>query len=52
MPFEADQRPALGEKFGVAGIPRLIVLNAADGKIVDADARAKVTAKKNFAGVY
>jgi hypothetical protein len=36
----------------VQGIPRVVVLNAATGAIVDPDARAKITAKKALGGVF
>ena len=53
VPFAAeDARNGAGEKFGVQGIPRVVVLNAADGAVVNGDARALVTAKKSLAGVF
>jgi hypothetical protein len=53
VPFEASEiREKLGEKYEVQGIPRVVVLNAATGAIVDPDARAKITAKKALGGVF
>ena len=53
MPFDATAiREGLSEKYEVQGIPRVVVLNAATGAIVDDDARAKITAKKKLAGVF
>ena len=53
MPFEpTEAREKLQETYEVQGIPRLVVLNAATGAVVDADARAKVTAKKALGGVF
>jgi hypothetical protein len=53
IPFEASEiREKLGEKYEVQGIPRVVVLNAATGAVVDPDARAKITAKKALAGVF
>ena len=52
IPFDSPLRESLGEKYGVQGIPRLVVLNGATGAIVDDDARAKVTAKKTLNGLF
>jgi len=53
VPFAAEeQRNGAGEKFGVQGIPRVVVLNAVDGAVVNADARALITAKKTLAGTF
>ncbi|RYG65783.1 hypothetical protein EON64_11205 [archaeon] len=43
MAFEnAAARQALGQKFGVRGIPTLIVLDLATGKVRDSDGRSTV----------
>ena len=53
MPFDATAvREGLSEKYEVQGIPRVVVLNAATGAIVNDDARAIITAKKKLAGVF
>lgn len=52
IPFDAAQREAVPDKFDVQGIPRVVVLNAADGTVVNADARAVITAKKSLSGVF
>lgn len=53
VPFAAaKQRQALTSKMGVNGIPRVIVLNAADGVVVDYDARGAVVAKRALKGVF
>lgn len=47
VPFKAsDKTQALGSKFGVRGIPALIILDAADGSVKDADGRSTVSAAK------
>lgn len=48
---EDAKREGAGEKFGVQGIPRVVVLNAADGSVVNGDARALITAKKTISGL-
>ena len=53
VPFDATAvREGLSEKYEVQGIPRVVVLNAATGAIVNDDARAIITAKKKLAGVF
>ena len=47
IPFIDPTREALGSKFGVRGIPSLIVLNPASGEVVDREGRATVTANKD-----
>lgn len=43
LPFsERDAKQKLAEKFGVRGIPFLVILDAADGSTKDADARNTV----------
>lgn len=46
IPFGAKQIETLGQKFHISGIPALIVLDAADGAIKDADGRSTVAASK------
>ena len=47
VPFSAtDKIQALGSRFGVRGIPSLIILDAADGSVKDADGRSTVAAAK------
>ncbi len=41
LPFEAEQRSALAQRFGVRGIPTLVVVDA-DGRTLSADARNQV----------
>jgi len=49
IPFEAEEtRQALGEKFGIRGIPALLILNQ-DGKLVTKDARSDVMKLKEAA---
>lgn len=52
VPFDSDMREAISTKFDIAGIPRLIVLDAATGAVVNEDARAAVTSSKKLAGVF
>lgn len=52
VPFAADARESVPEKFEVAGIPRVVVLNAADGTVVNNDARAVIADKKKLNGVF
>ena len=40
---------ALGDAFGVRGIPCLVALDGADGGVITTDGRATVQAKKSFA---
>lgn len=49
VPYTSATKDALSEKFGVEGIPRVIVLSGADGSIVNDDARAVITSKKALA---
>jgi nucleoredoxin len=47
VPFSAsDKIQALGSRFGVRGIPSLIILDAADGSIKDSDGRSTVSSAK------
>lgn len=47
VPFSATNKiQELGTRFGVRGIPSLIILDAADGSIKDADGRTTVAAAK------
>lgn len=44
IPFTASGKAqGLGSKFGVRGIPSLIILDAADGSIKDGDGRSTVS---------
>lgn len=53
VPFgDADRRSALSERFGVSGIPALIILDAATGALVTTEGRAKVADKKALDGVF
>lgn len=52
VPFDAELREGLGEKMGVTGIPRVIVLDARDASIVNNDARAIIAAKKTLGGIF
>ena len=42
----------VGEKFSVTGIPRVVVLDARDGSVVNGDARAIIAAKKSLGGLF
>ena len=53
MPWKAvafegtnEARDTLNSKFGVSGIPALIVINPADCSVIDQNGRATVTANK------
>ena len=52
VPFDAAGREEMGEKFGVNGIPRVVVLDARDGSVVNNDARALIAAKKSIGGIF
>lgn len=53
VPFSEDAvRDAIGSKFDVSGIPRVVVLKAEDGSVVNPDARTLITAKKTLSGVF
>lgn len=53
MPFEArDTAEKIGEKFGVSGIPALIVVDGATGELVTKQGREKVAAAKKLCGVF
>ena len=52
VPFDAAGREERGEKFGVTGIPRVIVLDARDASVVNSDARALIAAKKTLGGIF
>mmetsp|Transcript_29916 Transcript_29916/g.45753 ORF Transcript_29916/g.45753 Transcript_29916/m.45753 type:complete len:80 (-) Transcript_29916:30-269(-) len=43
--FDKPQMRALGAKFGLKGVPRLIMLNGQTGEVVDEDCHAKVAAE-------
>ena len=47
VPFSSPETQTLGAKFGVRGIPSLIVLNAKTGEVVDQDGRSTVLANKD-----
>lgn len=47
LPFsESSVKEALSEKFGISGIPALIVLNGATGEVIDRAGRSTVTSAK------
>jgi hypothetical protein len=52
VPFVADERDNIPEKFEVQGIPRVVVLNAKDGSVVNNDARGVIAEKKKLNGVF
>ena len=52
VPFDAECRELIGEEMGVEGIPRVIVLNGADGSVVHSDARDLITQKKKLNGIF
>jgi nucleoredoxin len=52
VPFVYEKREDIGEKYGVSGIPRCVVLNAQDGTVVNDDARAKIVAEKKLSGIF
>ena len=53
MPFEErSAAESAGAKFGVEGIPCLVVLDAATGKLITKDGRGKVVAAKKLCGVF
>ena len=52
IPFSASAREAIPEKFGVSGIPHVIVLSGKDGSVVSKDARSLITAKKTLSGIF
>ncbi len=48
LPFShRDIAQALGSKFGVRGIPALVILNGADGSVRDPNGRNTVSAASN-----
>jgi hypothetical protein len=46
MPYGGELAQALGSKFGVRGIPSLIVLDGVDASVKDDDGRSTITAAK------
>lgn len=46
IPFDSPLRDHLGQRFGVRGIPTLVVLSASSGAIIDADARSTVASAR------
>ena len=52
IPFDATERESVPENYGVSGIPRVVVLNAADGSVVNNDARSVIMAKKSLSGIF
>ncbi len=52
IPFDSAEREAVPDKFGVSGIPRVVVLNGADGSVVNDDARAVIASKKTLSGIF
>ncbi len=49
---DSKRREDLGLMYKVGGIPHLVVLDAATGKVVDGDARARVVSKKRLDGIW
>lgn len=50
LPFsERAQAQRLAQKYGVRGIPALIVLNGATGEVVDADGRSTISSARGDA---
>uniref|UniRef100_A0A0B7BQ40 Thioredoxin domain-containing protein n=2 Tax=Arion vulgaris TaxID=1028688 RepID=A0A0B7BQ40_9EUPU len=47
LPFDSDQKDELAEKYGVSGIPALILLDPKTGTLVSKDGRSCVEADKN-----
>ena len=53
VPFEArNLKSALGGKYGVSGIPALVVLDAATGALVTKDGRTAVMSKRKLKGAF
>ena len=52
LPFDSPLRESIPDKFGVSGIPHVVVLSGATGAVVSTDARALITAKKTLTGIF
>lgn len=53
VPYEgARLRQTLGAKYGVQGIPTLVILDAATGAVVTKDGRAAVMRRRSLAGPF
>jgi len=53
VPFEARAvKQALSTKYGVSGIPALVVLDATTGALVTKDGRAAVMSKRRLKGAF
>lgn len=52
VPFDAAARESVADKFGVQGIPHVVVLAGADGHVVSGDARKLITDKKTLTGLW
>ena len=52
VPYDAAMRDTVGDKFGVEGIPHVVVLSGADGRVVSSDARKLITDKKTLKGLW
>lgn len=52
VPFGADQRENVPDKYQVQGIPRVVVLSGVDGSVVNNDARSVIADKKKLNGVF
>lgn len=52
LPFESRQvAQSLGQKYGVRGIPSLIILGGSNGEVVDRDGRSTVTSARGDTSV-
>ncbi len=51
VPFDAAQRETIPDAFGVSGIPRVVILSAADGSVVKSDARGDIATKKSLVDI-
>ena len=52
VPFEADVRESLGGLYGVRGIPCVVLLDAATGKVITKDARGAIQGAKTLKGLF
>lgn len=52
MPYASAERETVADKFGVQGIPHVVVLSGADGSVVSSDARKLITDKKTLSGIF
>nr|UXE43352.1 nucleoredoxin [Onchidium reevesii] len=42
LPFDSDQKEVLTDKFGISGIPALVLIDAKTGDLITKDGRGKV----------